>query len=226
MNASKPYAFKKIASTISLLFISIVNAHASDWQISCIAEGGNSVYLIPKDSIKDTGIGTKSAEIITINRDRIDTIEYYKNLETPKKPQNNELFSDTEFTRTVTETSSWDLKVSYLEVDCDIKQSRFSDKESYYYNGKFITHKYPSTNWSKYTEKNVDYEHANVICNRPINYKLINNLKSTSNNLDQVELVTLGRDILKNTSNYYAIQANDSSKNTASLFDVIFKTKH
>lgn len=144
----------------------------------------------------------------------------------PKKTTKNKLFADIEFTDAVTEISSWDLKVSYLEVDCDIKQSRFLDKESYYYNGEFITHKYPSTNWSKYTEKNVDYEHANVICNRPINYKLINNLKSTSDNLDQVELVTLGRDILKNTSNYYAVQANDSVKSTPSLFDVIFKTKH
>lgn len=223
MNTSKPYAFKKIVSAISLLFISIVNAHASDWQISCITQGGNSVYLIPKDSIKDTGIGTKSAEIITINRDRTDTIEYYKNLETPKKLQNNELFPD----EGVTETSPWDFKISYLEVDCDIKQSRFLDKESYYYNGKFITHKYPSTSWSKYSEKNVDYEHANVICNRPINYKLINHLKSTPDDLDQAELVTLGRDILKNTSNYYAVLANDSAKNTQkSLFDVIFKTKH
>lgn len=212
--------------TLSTLTIATINAYAGGWQISCITQGGNSVYLIPKDSIKDTGIGTKSAEIITINRDRTDTIGYHKNLETPQKTTKNNLFADIEFTDAVTEISSWDLKVSYLEVDCDIKQSRFLDKESYYYNGEFITHKYPSTSWSKYTEKNVDYEHANVICNRPMNYKLINDLKSTSDNLDQVELVTLGRDILKNTSNYYAVQANDSAKNTPSLFDVIFKTKH
>lgn len=71
--------------TLSVLITTTINAYAGGWQISCITQGGNSVYLIPKDSIKDTGIGTKSAEIITINRDRTDTIGYHKNLETPQK---------------------------------------------------------------------------------------------------------------------------------------------
>ena len=66
--------------TISTLVIAAANVYAGDWQISCIAEGNNLVYLIPKDSLKDTGIGSKSAEIIAINRDRTDTIEYRKNL--------------------------------------------------------------------------------------------------------------------------------------------------
>ena len=102
------------------------------------------------------------------------------------------------------------------------------DNDNYYYNGKFIVNKFASTNWFKYSDKSVTKAHADVICNRSTNYRLINNLKSTSDDLDLAELVTLGRDILKNTSNYYIIQTNDSTKNKPkkSLFDAIFKAKY
>ena len=208
--------------TLSVLITTTINAYAGDWQISCTTQGDNSVYLIPNESIKDTGIGTKSAEIIAINRDRTDTIEYYKKIDTTKIK--NPLYS----TETFPTKTPWDLKVEHLEVDCDTKQYHSTTDDSYYYNGNFLTSKFTSTTWFEIPTKSVINEHANVICGHSTGFKTIKNLKSTADNLDLTELVTLGRDILKNTSNYYDIQADDSTedKPKKSLFDTIFKAKY
>lgn len=218
MNASKPYVFKKIASAISLLFISIVNTHASDWQITAIAQGHNQVYLVPKDSIQNTGIGTKSGKIIVINRDKENSISYYPQLRGKSSFSAKDLISNPTPTKT-----PWDLKCFSIEIDCDSQQYHYTDDDSYYYNGVFIDTKFNSNEWHRYIENSTQGANANFICGKSTGYKIINNLKSTYIDLDQKELVILGRNILKDTENYFSYETKKPIKEERqTIFDRLF----
>lgn len=201
---------------LSTSITATINVYASDWQISYIAGNKDEVFLIPNNSIKDTGIGSKSAKIVAINRSRTNEIKYYQDATGLTKPK------DVDFNGipTLTSSSPWDLASYSIEVDCDTNQYRYIDSPNYYYNGEFIKTDGAILNWQTASESDDIYyihegisdtrisEHANVICSRPVRYKTIKNLKSGANNLDWRELVLLGRDILKNTSHYYINQTN------------------
>ena len=206
------------------LFASItttISAYAGDWQISRIGHNNNMVYLISNDSIKDTGIGSKSAKIVAINRDQTRKIEYRQDDTGLTKPKIVDMYGNV----ALTATSPWDLASYSIEVDCDTNQYRYIELIRYYYNNELIKSDGYIADWKSSREEDsgiiYDFgitsdsdisEHANVICKRPTKYKSIKNLKSNADNLDWRELVSLGRDILNNTSNYYINKTNKPNK--------------
>ena len=117
---------------LSALITTSINAYASDWQISRIIK--NQVFLIPIDSIRDTGIASKSAKIVAINRDRICVIEYYQAHTGLTKPKSVDPYGNL----MLTSTSPWDLASYSIEVDCDTNQYRYIEPVKYFYNGEFI----------------------------------------------------------------------------------------